>query len=614
MSAQKARRPRGMGVHEKMAKGEMNKSLVKIGQSMRRYWPAIFVSFFFIIGYVVIAVIAPNILKDLTNTIVSGAESRTIDMDKISGFGTTLAILYVVSALSNFTSSFIMTTVAQRYTHSLRKQITEKINVVPLNYFDTNSTGDILSILTNDVDQISQSFQQSLSMLVSALFMLVGSLIAMFITSWQLALVALATLPIMAILLMVILKFAGPQFMKRQLLVGEVDGIVEENYNGQLIIKVFNAEDKMTSTFDKKNNELRKTMFKAEFFGGLMQPVMNYMSYVAYAAVCVVGGLLLSSSTPGITMGTITAFLMYVNLFQSPLTQIAQAMNSLQNAAASGARVFGFLGVEELEDETNKRVHFAPLGDEELQGKVEFDHIKFSYDSTREIIHDFSADIKPGMKVAIVGPTGAGKTTMVNLLMRFYETNAGDIKIDGVPVKEMTREELHAQFAMVLQDTWIFDGTLKENLIYNTPDVTDEDIKNVIHDAHLTHFVRSLPGGLNYVIKDGGSISGGQKQLITIARAMLKKSPMLILDEATSNVDTRTEEKIQEAMDRLTANKTSFVIAHRLSTIKNADLILVMKDGNIIEQGNHDELMKQDGFYASLYNSQFNLESDVVME
>lgn len=614
MSAQKARRPRGMGVHEKMAKGEMNKSLVKIGQSMRRYWPAIFVSFFFIIGYVVIAVIAPNILKDLTNTIVSGAESRTIDMDKISGFGTTLAILYVVSALSNFTSSFIMTTVAQRYTHSLRKQITEKINVVPLNYFDTNSTGDILSILTNDVDQISQSFQQSLSMLVSALFMLVGSLIAMFITSWQLALVALATLPIMAILLMVILKFAGPQFMKRQLLVGEVDGIVEENYNGQLIIKVFNAEDKMTSTFDKKNNELRKTMFKAEFFGGLMQPVMNYMSYVAYAAVCVVGGLLLSSSTPGITMGTITAFLMYVNLFQSPLTQIAQAMNSLQNAAASGARVFGFLGVEELEDETNKRVHFAPLGDEELQGKVEFDHIKFSYDSTREIIHDFSADIKPGMKVAIVGPTGAGKTTMVNLLMRFYETNAGDIKIDGVPVKEMTREELHAQFAMVLQDTWIFDGTLKENLIYNTPDVTDEDIKNVIHDAHLTHFVRSLPGGLNYVIKDGGSISGGQKQLITIARAMLKKSPMLILDEATSNVDTRTEEKIQEAMDRLTANKTSFVIAHRLSTIKNADLILVMKDGNIIEQGNHEELMKQNGFYASLYNSQFNLESDAVME
>ena len=614
MSAQKARRPRGMGVHEKMAKGEMNKSLVKIGQSMRRYWPAIFVSFFFIIGYVVIAVIAPNILKDLTNTIVSGAESRTIDIDKISGFGTTLAILYVVSALSNFTSSFIMTTVAQRYTHSLRKQITEKINVVPLNYFDTNSTGDILSILTNDVDQISQSFQQSLSMLVSALFMLVGSLIAMFITSWQLALVALATLPIMAILLMVILKFAGPQFMKRQLLVGEVDGIVEENYNGQLIIKVFNAEDKMTSTFDKKNNELRKTMFKAEFFGGLMQPVMNYMSYVAYAAVCVVGGLLLSSSTPGITMGTITAFLMYVNLFQSPLTQIAQAMNSLQNAAASGARVFGFLGVEEMEDETNKRVHFAPLGDEELQGKVEFDHIKFSYDSTREIIHDFSADIKPGMKVAIVGPTGAGKTTMVNLLMRFYETNAGDIKIDGVPVKEMTREELHAQFAMVLQDTWIFDGTLKENLIYNTPDVTDEDIKNVIHDAHLTHFVRSLPGGLNYVIKDGGSISGGQKQLITIARAMLKKSPMLILDEATSNVDTRTEEKIQEAMDRLTANKTSFVIAHRLSTIKNADLILVMKDGNIIEQGNHDELMKQNGFYASLYNSQFNLESDAVME
>lgn len=615
MSNVKARRPRGgMGVHEKMAKGEMNKSLIKIGQSMRRYWPAIFIAVFFIIGYVVIAVIAPNILKDLTNTIVAGAETRTIDMDQITHYGVILAILYVTSALSNFSASFIMTTVAQRYTHSIRKQITEKINVVPLNYFDTNSTGDILSILTNDVDQISQSFQQSLSMMVSAVFMLTGSIIAMFITAWQMALVAIATLPIMIILLMVILKFAGPQFMKRQTLVGEVDGLVEENYNGQLVIKVFNAEDKMTDTFDKKNNELRKTMFKAEFFGGLMQPVMNFMSYVAYAAVCVTGGLLLSSNVAGITMGTITAFLMYVNLFQSPLTQIAQAMNSLQNAAASGARVFGFLSVEELEDEEGKEAHFLPKGDQELKGKVEFDHIKFSYDPSREIIHDFSANITPGMKVAIVGPTGAGKTTMVNLLMRFYETNAGNIKIDGVPVKDMSREELHAQFAMVLQDTWIFDGTLRENMVYNTPNVTEEDIKNVIHDAHLTHFVRALPGGLDYVIKDGGSISGGQKQLITIARAMLKKSPMLILDEATSNVDTRTEEKIQEAMDRLTANKTSFVIAHRLSTIKNADLILVMKDGNIIEQGNHDELMGKNGFYASLYNSQFNLEAESLID
>lgn len=341
-----------------------------------------------------------------------------------------------------------------------------------------------------------------------------------------------------------------------------------------------------------------------------MQPVMGFMSYLGYAAVCVAGGLLINSPEASITMGTVTAFLMYVNLFQSPLTQIAQAMNSLQSAAASGARVFKFLGQKELSDETAKPLYFA---DKKVKGEVEFDHIHFSYDDSREIIHDFSAVIKPGMKVAIVGPTGAGKTTMVNLLMRFYETNSGSIKIDGVPIKDMKREEIHSLFAMVLQDTWVFDGTLRENLAYNTQNLSEEDFKEVIHDAHLTHFVRALPGGLDYEIKDGAMISGGQKQLITIARAMLKRAPMLILDEATSNVDTRTEEKIQEAMDRLSKGKTSFVIAHRLSTIKNSDLILVMKDGNIIEQGNHESLMKQNGFYASLYNSQFNIDASQNM-
>lgn len=604
------RHPGSFSSDKKLEFPELKKSLGQIAVSMKRYLPALIIYLICILAYVVISVISPNVLSDLTNTITTGSASQNIDMDKIAHYGIILVVLYSSVFICNLLAGFIMTTVAQRYSQNLRKQITEKINNVPLQYFDTNSTGDILSILTNDVDMISQSLQQSLSMLVSSVFMLVGVIIAMFITSWQLALVCIATIPVMIIVISVLLKFAGPQFIARQNQLGEINGVVEENYNGQMVIKLFNAEDRISDDFNERNDRLGKTMFKAEFFGGLMQPVMGFMSYLGYAAVCVAGGLLINSPEASITMGTVTAFLMYVNLFQSPLTQIAQAMNSLQSAAASGARVFKFLGQKELSDETAKPLYFA---DKKVKGEVEFDHIHFSYDDSREIIHDFSAVIKPGMKVAIVGPTGAGKTTMVNLLMRFYETNSGSIKIDGVPIKDMKREEIHSLFAMVLQDTWVFDGTLRENLAYNTQNLSEEDFKEVIHDAHLTHFVRALPGGLDYEIKDGAMISGGQKQLITIARAMLKRAPMLILDEATSNVDTRTEEKIQEAMDRLSKGKTSFVIAHRLSTIKNSDLILVMKDGNIIEQGNHESLMKQNGFYASLYNSQFNIDASQNM-
>lgn len=614
MNQNMRRHGRGMTPLEKMSFENMKKSLSQLAVSMKKYLPALILCLLFIIAYVVISVISPSVLSDLTNVITKGSTSQSIDMDKIAHYGIILAVLYVVSAFCNFASGFTMTTIAQRYSQNLRKQITEKINDIPLRFFDTNSTGDILSILTNDVDMISQSMQQSLSMLVSSVFMLIAVIIAMFVTSWQLALVCIATIPIMIAILALLLKFAGPQFLARQNQLGEINGIVEENYNGQMIIKLFNAEDKTIAAFDKKNHQLGATMFKAEFFGGLMQPVMSFMSYFGYAAVCVAGGLLINSTSSGITMGTITAFLMYVNLFQSPLTQIAQGMNSMQSATASGSRVFRFLGEEELSDETKKAHYFLQDGMEKVKGKVEFDHVHFSYDDSREIIHDFSAVVEPGMKVAIVGPTGAGKTTMVNLLMRFYELNSGNIKIDGVKISDMTREEIHSLFAMVLQDTWVFDGTLRENLAYNTPNVSEEDFKNVIHDAHLTHFVRALPGGLDYENKDGGSISGGQKQLITIARAMLKNAPMLILDEATSNVDTRTEEKIQEAMDRLSKGKTSFVIAHRLSTIRNADLILVMKDGNIIEQGNHESLMKKNGFYASLYNSQFNLDSQETFD
>lgn len=614
MNQNMRRHGRGMTPLEKMSFENMKKSLGQLAVSMKKYLPALILCLLFIIAYVVISVISPSVLSDLTDVITTGSTSQSIDMDKIAHYGIILAVLYVVSAFCNFASGFTMTTIAQRYSQNLRKQITEKINDIPLRFFDTNSTGDILSILTNDVDMISQSMQQSLSMLVSSVFMLIAVIIAMFVTSWQLALVCIATIPIMIAILALLLKFAGPQFLARQNQLGEINGIVEENYNGQMIIKLFNAEDKTIAAFDKKNHQLGATMFKAEFFGGLMQPVMSFMSYFGYAAVCVAGGLLINSTSSGITMGTITAFLMYVNLFQSPLTQIAQGMNSMQSATASGSRVFRFLGEEELSDETKKAHYFLQDGMEKVKGKVEFDHVHFSYDDSREIIHDFSAVVEPGMKVAIVGPTGAGKTTMVNLLMRFYELNSGNIKIDGVKISDMTREEIHSLFAMVLQDTWVFDGTLRENLAYNTPNVSEEDFRNVIHDAHLTHFVRALPGGLDYEIKDGGSISGGQKQLITIARAMLKNAPMLILDEATSNVDTRTEEKIQEAMDRLSKGKTSFVIAHRLSTIRNADLILVMKDGNIIEQGNHESLMKKNGFYASLYNSQFNLDSQETFD
>lgn len=598
---------------EKMQIDDLKNVMSNVSHAMKRYLPLLIIALLLLIGSVVVSVLAPDQMKNLTNTINDGAASKSIDMSEVARFAYIIISMYVFSAIASFVSGMTMNIVSMRYTEQLRKQIAAKINRVPLRYFDSSSIGDVMSRLTNDVDQIGQSMQQSISTLIQSLMMLVGVLIAMFCSSWQLALVCLATLPLMMIFILFILKIAGPWFEKRQDMIGDVESVVEENYNGQLVIKVFNASDRINADFEKHNRQLGDTLFKSEIFGGLMQPIMNFVSYLAYAAVCLTGGLLMNAGV-GITLGTITAFLSYVNLFQSPLTQIAQSMNSLQSAAAAGKRVFEFLGEKELEDESHKDRKLVVDGTENVVGEIEFEHVGFGYDETREIIHDFSAHVKPGMKVAIVGPTGAGKTTMVNLLMRFYETGKGSIKIDGVDIKSMPREEIHDLFAMVLQDTWVFEGTLKENLVYNTKNVSDEDIQNVIHDAHLVHFVRSLPGGLDYEIKEDSSISGGQKQLITIARAMLKKASLLILDEATSNVDTRTEEKIQEAMDRLTKGKTSFVIAHRLSTIKNADLILVMKDGNIIEQGNHDELMNQNGFYASLYNSQFALGGENLID
>lgn len=605
---------RGPAKMEKIDKKDLKPIMKNISVSMKKYFPLLIIAAILLIGSVVISVLSPDQLKKLTDTINQGAANKTIDLNEVTKIGIILVSMYVFSAISSFVSGFVMNIVSMRYTEQLRKQIIGKINRVPLRYFDSSSIGDVMSRLTNDVDQIGQSMQQSVSMLFQSIFMLVGVLIAMFVSSWQLSLVCVATLPLMLIVILFILKIAGPWFQKRQDMIGDVESVVEENYNGQLIIKVFNSADRINSEFEEHNKELGSTLFKSEIFGGLMQPIMNFVSYLAYAAVCLTGGLLINSSAKGITLGTITAFLSYVNLFQSPLTQIAQALNSLQSGAAAAKRVFEFLGEKELEDETGKENKLLTNGNENVKGEVIFDHVSFGYDETREIIHDFSAEIKPGMKVAIVGPTGAGKTTMVNLLMRFYDVGKGRILIDGVDIKSMPRSEIHSLFAMVLQDTWVFEGTLKDNLQYNTPNLTDEDFNNAIHDAHLVHFVRSLPGGLDYQIEEDNSISGGQKQLITIARAMLKKAPLLILDEATSNVDTRTEEKIQEAMDRLTKGKTSFVIAHRLSTIKNSDMILVMKDGNIVEHGNHDELMEKKGFYYSLYSSQFDLNAENTID
>lgn len=592
----------------KLEKGEFSKNMKRIFVSSKSYWPSYFVASFFLVLSVVCSIIAPSFLKDLTNEISDHAVTMNINMDTIIRLALILISMYAVAALGSYFANFIITGATQKYSRDLRDFVTKKINKMPLSYFDSHATGDTLSRLTNDIDQIANSLQQSLSMLIESVFMLTGVLIAMFVTSWQMALTAFISLPLMLIFFVIVLKFAMPQFERRQNLIGVVNGVVEENYGGELVIKCFNAEKRVNADFEKDNHALCITMIKAQFFGGLMQPMMNFISYAAYVAVLVVGGLLLNANA-GITIGTITAFLIYVNLFQSPLSQIAQAVNTLQTAAAASKRVFGFLDEKELvPDITKKRFFLGSDGREKINGAVEFDHIHFSYDPSREIIHDFSAKIEPGMKVAIVGPTGAGKTTMVNLLMRFYEVNSGSILIDGKPTKEMSREEIHDIFGMVLQDTWMFEGTIRENIVYNTKGATDEEIDAVLKEANIYHFIHTLPGGLDYQITDDASISGGQKQLITIARAMLRKAPLLILDEATSNVDTRTEEMIQEAMDTLTKGRTSFVIAHRLSTIRNSDMILVMNNGNIVESGNHGQLMEKNGFYASLYNSQFAFE------
>ncbi len=540
------------------------------------------------------------ILIDQLPPTIYGLVKPRIDMDKIKSIAIFMGSLYLLSALFNYIQSYSMTTVSNRFANNLRKRISVKINKLPLKYFDTHETGDVLSRVTNDVDTISQNLNNSLAILVSSITLFIGSIFMMFTTNWILALTAILSTVLGFILMFMILGKSQKYFNQQQEELGNVNGYIEEMYSGHNVIKAYNGTNDAIEEFNKLNTKLYTANMKSRFLSGTMHPIMGFTGNFGYVMVCIVGAILTMNNF--ITFGVIVAFMIYVRLFTNPLSQIAQAMASLQSTAAASERIFEFLDEKEMSDQKNLQKH---LDKSKVKGNIEFSHVKFGYDPGRTIIKDFSVKVKPGQKIAIVGPTGAGKTTMVNLLMKFYEINNGDILIDGVSTKDLTRENIHELFIMVLQDTWLFEGTIGDNIRFNKENVSDREIWQALKTVGVHHFVKTLPGGLDYVIGDNDTISQGQKQLLTIARGMIEDAPFLILDEATSNVDTRTEELVQKAMDKLTEGRTSFIIAHRLSTIRNADLILVMKDGNIIEQGNHDELIDKNGFYASLYNSQF---------
>lgn len=547
----------------------------------------------------VLTIIGPDQVGKIA-TIMSDGLLGGIDLAAIARVGILLAVIYGLSALFGFIQHYIMASVTLKMSYRMRAELSEKINRVPQKYFNFHAQGDILSRITNDVSTLQQGLTNSLPTIISAVTQFAGCLIMMFVTEWRLALAALGITLVGLLLVVLIMSRSQKYFTARQESLGKLNGYVEEMYSGHEVVRISRAAEPVGKTFDTLNDAVYDANWRSQFLSGVMQPLMNVIGNLSYVAVCVLGSILAIQGI--IDIGVIVSFILYVRLFTSPLTQIAQGMTNLQTASASAHRIFDFLGSEELPDESEKPELPRPV-----RGEVDFEHIRFSYPDSPDkiIIKDFSAHVAPGQKVAIVGPTGAGKTTMVNLLMRFYEISDGCIRIDGVPSSELSREDVHKLFGMVLQDTWLFEGTVRENLVYNLSDVTDEQLNRVCRACGLDKFVRSLPDGFDTVLSESTSISAGQKQLLTIARAMLQNAPMLILDEATSSVDTRTELLIQRAMDKLTENRTSFVIAHRLSTIKNADLILVMKDGDIIESGTHETLMQRNGFYAALYNSQF---------
>ena len=605
MSNRETRPPKGpknMRVPEKAK--DFKGAITRLFKELKNHRIAITIALILAIISAVLTIFAPNKLKDLTNEISKGLINPFMNMDEIKRITIFIAGFYLCSAMFNYIQTICMTIVSNKFAKELRGRISKKINKLPLKFFDNHQIGDILSRVTNDVDTIAQSMHNSLASLVSNITLFFGTLIMMFVTNWIMALTAILASIVGFIGMFAILKNSQKFFVQRQTELGNLNGHIEEIYSGLNVVKVYNGQKEANEKFNEYNKKVKEANRKSQFLSGIMQPLMGFIGNFGYVAVCIVGAILTTKNI--ISFGVIVAFITYVRLFTSPLSQIAQSMTSLQTTAAASERVFEFLDEEEMASQENIT---KVLDRDKVKGKIEFQNVVFGYNKEEKpIIKNFTATALPGQKIAIVGPTGSGKTTMVNLLMKFYEINSGNIKIDDVPISELTRENIHSLFTMVLQDTWLFEGTIKENIVYNRENVSKEKIDEVCREVGLNHFIKTLPNGYDSQITENDSISSGQRQLLTIARGMIEDSPFLILDEATSNVDTRTEELVQQAMDKLAKGRTSFIIAHRLSTIKNADLIIVMIDGNIVEQGNHEELMLKNGYYAELYNSQFQLQ------
>lgn len=590
-------------------KNFMNTTKKLIKDYLSKYKLALIIVFIFAIGSTIFTIVGPKILGNATTEIFNGLISKLsggsgIDFGKIAQILITLLMLYIISALFSFIQGFTMTSISQKLTYKLRNDLAIKINKLPMKYFDKKTHGEVLSIITNDIDTLSMNLNQSITQIITAICTLIGILVMMFSISWQMTIISLIVLPVSILIVKQVVGKSQKYFKKQQDYLGHVNGQVEEVYSGLNVIKVFNGEEKAETEFKKANEELYHSGWKSQFLSGLMHPLMNFIGNVSYAAVAAVGGYLAVKGT--ITVGNIQSFIQYNKQFTQPISQIAQISGMLQAMVAAAERVFDFL--EEQEEEETSKVNIDIT---KLKGKVEFKNVHFGYNPEKTIINDFSAEIKQGQKIAIVGPTGAGKTTIVKLLMRFYDVNSGEILIDGHNIKDFTRGELRKRFGMVLQDTWLFGGTVQDNIKYGKEDATEDEVIRAAKAAHVHHFIKTLPKGYNSVLNEESSnVSAGQKQLLTIARVILTDPKILILDEATSSIDTRTEIQIQKAMDNLMEGRTSFIIAHRLSTIKNADLILVMNHGDIVEQGNHEELLAKNGFYADLYNSQFDEEED----
>ena len=583
---------------EKPAKGQFKKSMGKLIKYCKKFYWLIGISLILGAISVVCQIISPNLISNLTELITNGLASGGVDLDAVTRIALTILTLALFMAVLGYFQHFIMATATQKIVFKFRYDISWKINKLPLQYFDTHLYGDTLSRVTNDVDTIGQTMNQPVSSLFSNIILFVGVVIAMFVTQWIMAFTVIVATLIGFSIMLIFLTKSQKYFIMQQKDLGDLNAHIEEVYSGHNVVKLFNAEKDKGEEFATINKKLYTSAWESQFLSNAMMPIMGFVGNFAFVAVCVVGALLAANGTIG--LGPIAAFMIYARMFSNPLSQIAQSLTSLQSTSAACGRVFEFLEEKELENEENKTEMLI-----DVKGNIEFDHVKFGYTKGKTIIKDFSVKVYAGEKVAIVGPTGAGKTTLVNLLMRFYEIDSGDIRIDGKSIKDLTRENIHDLFGMVLQDTWLFQGTIKENLRYNKENVTDEQIVEACKSVGVDHFIQTLPQGYDTVIDDAVNLSAGQKQLLTIARTMVANNPMLILDEATSSVDTRTEELIQRAMDKLMEGRTSFIIAHRLSTIKNADIILVLKDGDVIESGNHEELMAKGGFYADLYNSQF---------